>query len=130
LIELEGHRRISSFRGLDADYVATLLRFGLFIDEEKGLPGFQFHAQFQQSTVRIHHFGVRILAQVFSIPCSDLHDYGNSQHYSLAAPSVCWICVRHFGQDQPWPHYTAADEWGLWTNGRIVAISLLAEPDL
>ena len=87
---------MSSLRSLNADHVAALLHLGSFIDQEDGLSDFDLHLQFQQPTVRIDDHRLRFFAHIFTIQRPGLHDYGNLQHYTLAAPAVCWIGIRHF----------------------------------
>jgi len=88
---------MSSFGRLDADHVAALLHFGSFVDKDDRLADLDLHLQFQQPAVRIYNHGLRIFAHIFPIPRPELHDHGNLQHYTLAAPPVCWIGIRHFG---------------------------------
>jgi hypothetical protein len=95
LIELKRHRGIASLGSFDADYSTALLCFGLFVDKDDGLPGFNLQPQPQQTAVRVDYYGLRFFADFFAVPCPGLHDYGNLQHYTLAAPAICWIWGRH-----------------------------------
>src|SRR6266404_6019764 len=95
LIKLKCHRGIPSLGSLDANHAAALLRFGLFVDKEDGLAGLNLHAQPQQPAVRIDHHGLRFFAHLFAVPGPGLHDNGNLQHHTLAAPAICWVWVRH-----------------------------------
>ena len=85
-----------SLGSFNADYVAALLHVGSFVDQEDGLADFDLHLQFQQPAVRIDDDRLRFFADIFAVQRPGLHDHRHLQHYTLAAPAVCWIGLRHF----------------------------------
>jgi hypothetical protein len=51
--------------------------------------------------MRVDYYGLRAFADVFAVPASYLHGHWNLQHYTLTAPAICWIGIRHWSTKVP-----------------------------
>src|ERR1700686_1963975 len=45
--------------------------------------------------MRIDDHCLRLFAHLFTVARADMHDNGNLQHNSLAAPPIWWLGIRH-----------------------------------
>src|SRR5579864_4580697 len=95
LIEFKGHRGMATERCFHAHHAATLLHFTSDVDQQDWLTRFDFHVQFQEPPMCVHHGGLRFFFLRFAIASHYAHDNGNLQHDALAATPVRWIGTIH-----------------------------------